>query len=128
MLLAEPNSAHYSLCKLEEQGILHSIVTQNVDGLHQKAGSRNVIDLHGRIDSVICLNCNHKKSRSHFQNELELLNPTFGSSMKIVSHSMEDAVRPDGDVDLGDLDISSVRAFVYFRSTQWNCSRMTTTF
>jgi NAD-dependent SIR2 family protein deacetylase len=53
---AEPNPAHYALALMESQGVIHQLVTQNVDTLHQRAGSRRVIDLHGRLDQVECLN------------------------------------------------------------------------
>ncbi|MBN1591714.1 MAG: NAD-dependent deacylase [Candidatus Coatesbacteria bacterium] len=54
---AEPNPAHFALAKLESRGILKSVVTQNIDGLHQKAGSREVIEFHGNASSLRCLNC-----------------------------------------------------------------------
>lgn len=77
---------------LEEIGKISCIVTQNVDNLHTKAGSRNVIELHGTAFRVMCLNCNHKIERSNFQNILKELNPLLNS------HS--DMIRPDGDVEL----------------------------
>lgn len=55
---AEPNKAHYALAKLEELGKLKAVITQNIDGLHQKAGSKNVIELHGSIMRNYCLSCN----------------------------------------------------------------------
>ncbi|HDD52586.1 MAG TPA: NAD-dependent deacylase [Thermosulfidibacter takaii] len=54
---AQPNPAHYALARLEELGILKALVTQNVDGLHQKAGSRRVIEFHGNGETLICLSC-----------------------------------------------------------------------
>lgn len=54
---AEPNKAHFSLAELEKMGVLKCVITQNVDGLHQKAGSRYVIELHGNLDHVVCLSC-----------------------------------------------------------------------
>lgn len=53
-----PNKGHYALTKLEEMGFLKAIITQNIDGLHQKAGSKNVIELHGNISEFNCINCN----------------------------------------------------------------------
>ena len=89
---ARPNEAHYSLARLECQGRIVQIVTQNVDGLHQAAGSQNVIDLHGRVDTVRCLSCGQRSSREVLQLELERRNPDFASL---------DAVEaPDGDADL----------------------------
>ena len=57
MVAAEPNRAHYALARLEEEGKLHGIVTQNIDGLHQKAGSQNVMELHGSILRNYCTQC-----------------------------------------------------------------------
>jgi len=60
---AQPNAAHRALARLEEQGRIELLVTQNVDGLHAAAGSRNVIDLHGRLDVVRCMGCAHRLPR-----------------------------------------------------------------
>lgn len=57
MMSAEPNPAHYALAELEERGILRAVVTQNIDGLHQKAGSRCVLELHGNSKTATCLSC-----------------------------------------------------------------------
>jgi NAD-dependent deacetylase len=57
MVRAEPNRAHYALVELERMGKLSSVITQNVDGLHLKAGSRNVIELHGNVREAVCLSC-----------------------------------------------------------------------
>src|SRR6478736_4764844 len=54
---AEPNDSHHALAELERMGRLSLLVTQNVDGLHHRAGSQNVIDLHGRLDEVECITC-----------------------------------------------------------------------
>jgi NAD-dependent SIR2 family protein deacetylase len=87
-----PNDAHHSLASLERRGKITRLVTQNVDGLHQAAGSRNVIDLHGRIAMVRCLGCGQRSSRDDLQTELERRNPEFARL---------DAVEaPDGDADL----------------------------
>lgn len=55
---AEPNPAHYALARLEELGKLNCIITQNIDGLHQKAGSKNVIEFHGNVREAVCIRCN----------------------------------------------------------------------
>jgi NAD-dependent SIR2 family protein deacetylase len=89
---ARPNDAHYALASIERRGGIAQLVTQNVDGLHQAAGSENVIDLHGRIDTVCCLSCERRSSREDLQLELARRNPHFASL---------DAVEaPDGDADL----------------------------
>lgn len=59
-LRAEPNPAHYALAKLEEAGILKAIITQNVDGLHQRAGSKEVIEFHGNGETLACVDCKQK--------------------------------------------------------------------
>jgi NAD-dependent SIR2 family protein deacetylase len=92
MRLARPNDAHHALATLERRGRIVQLVTQNVDGLHHAAGSENVIDLHGRIDTVRCLGCGQRTSRDELQRELERRNPSFAAL---------DAVEaPDGDADL----------------------------
>jgi NAD-dependent SIR2 family protein deacetylase len=92
---ARPNEAHVALASLEWQGRIAQLVTQNVDGLHQVAGSENVIDLHGRIDTVRCLSCRRGSSREALQVELERRNPDFASLDAIEA--------PDGDADLEDV-------------------------
>jgi NAD-dependent SIR2 family protein deacetylase len=95
MRVARPNDAHHALASLERNGRIVQLVTQNVDGLHQAAGSQNVIDLHGRIDTVRCLGCGRRSSRETLQLELERRNPDFACL---------DAVEaPDGDADLEDV-------------------------
>jgi len=74
---AEPNAAHRALAGLEELGHVCHLVTQNVDGLHQRAGSRRVTDLHGRLDRVVCLACRKIVSRSELQCRLEARNQEF---------------------------------------------------
>jgi NAD-dependent SIR2 family protein deacetylase len=92
MRCARPNNAHHSLASLERRGRIAQLVTQNVDGLHQAAGNQNVIDLHGRIDTVRCLGCERRSSREALQLDLERRNPEFAAL---------DAVEaPDGDADL----------------------------
>lgn len=89
---AQPNDAHHALASLEHRGRVSQLVTQNVDGLHQVAGSRTVIDLHGRIDNVRCLECGRRSPRQALQQELERLNPSFGA--------LDAGDAPDGDADL----------------------------
>lgn len=91
---AEPNLTHHALTTLQREGRLSGLITQNVDGLHERAGHRAVIDLHGRIDRVICLDCRAVSSRTALQHRLDDLNPGWSSQSA--------AVRPDGDVELDD--------------------------
>jgi NAD-dependent SIR2 family protein deacetylase len=90
---AKPNPAHHALSIAEQNGKLSAVITQNVDQLHQKAGSKNVIDLHGRLDQVICMNCKAVIDRREMDSFLEQLNPT-------VSRSMEVEFTPDGDAEV----------------------------
>jgi NAD-dependent SIR2 family protein deacetylase len=87
-----PNDAHRALARLECRGRVVQLVTQNVDGLHQAAGSRNVIDLHGRIDTVRCLACEQRIPRERLQDELLRRNPVFAA--------LDASEAPDGDADL----------------------------
>src|SRR5262245_44553700 len=64
---AEPSAAHHAFAAWERSGTLSHLVTQNVDGLHQRAGSRAVIDLHGRLDMVVCLGCGERTPRAVVQ-------------------------------------------------------------
>ncbi len=89
---ARPNLAHLALARLESAEFIHQMVTQNVDSLHQQAGSRRVIDLHGRLGTVVCLNCPHDVPREAFQHILAANNPTFAT--------LAATVAPDGDADL----------------------------
>lgn len=74
---SRPNAAHLALADLERAGLISAVCTQNVDALHQKAGSTTVIDLHGRLDAVECLHCDARYPRGRIQDELLSLNPSF---------------------------------------------------
>ena len=99
MAHARPGAAHRALARLEELGHVELLLTQNVDGLHQAAGSRNTIDLHGRIDTVRCLSCETRTPRAELQEELRRRNPRFAD--------LEAGVAPDGDADLEGRDFDS---------------------
>lgn len=92
---AGPNAAHAALARLEQQGRLEVLVTQNVDGLHQAAGSTQVIDLHGRLDRVKCMDCESRVSREHVQAELLRHNSSWSG--------LQGRAAPDGDADLDGL-------------------------
>jgi NAD-dependent SIR2 family protein deacetylase len=96
---ARPNEAHHALARLEADGRSKILLTQNVDGLHQAAGSRQVIDLHGRLDMVRCLGCASTTPRSTFQDQLARLNSAW--------LALDAADAPDGDADLEREDFSS---------------------
>jgi NAD-dependent SIR2 family protein deacetylase len=93
---AEPNPGHHALARLEALGAVPLLVTQNVDGLHEQAGSQSVCALHGRIADVVCLTCRHRSGRAELQERMSLLNPGFDRPRADV------VVRPDGDVELED--------------------------
>ena len=96
---ARPSAAHTALARLEQLGRVAQLVTQNVDRLHQRAGSRNVIDLHGRLDVVRCLALNHRFDRDGFQVRLRDANPDWDVSPARIA--------PDGDADLEGIDFSA---------------------
>lgn len=99
---AAPGLAHRALARLEAAGFVAGLITQNVDGLHQRAGSRRVIDLHGRLDTVTCLDCGERRSRSSVQRLLVRLNPDWsGDSCSVAAGG--DRAAPDGDVRLDNL-------------------------
>jgi NAD-dependent SIR2 family protein deacetylase len=96
---AEPNDAHRALAELEARGRSELLLTQNVDRLHQAAGSERVIDLHGRIDLVRCMDCEQRSPRVELQDELGRLNADW--------LDLDAAEAPDGDADLEGADFSS---------------------
>ena len=89
---AVPNDAHRALARLERAGRVELLVTQNVDRLHQAAGSEAVVDLHGRADVVRCMSCERRITRADFQSELLGLNPGWTL--------LGARAAPDGDADL----------------------------
>ncbi len=100
-LRARPNAAHRALASLEQAGRVHGLITQNVDGLHQQAGQTGVIDLHGRLDRVVCMSCGGKSARASVQEYLERHNPPMSAHMV--------GLAPDGDADLAADDFSHIR-------------------
>jgi NAD-dependent SIR2 family protein deacetylase len=82
------------VAELQRRGLLDGIVTQNVDGLHQAAGARDVIELHGGLDLVVCLTCGIRDTRARLDERLRIANAAF------VAHVA--AVNPDGDAELSD--------------------------
>ncbi len=92
---ARPNPGHLAVADLQQAGVIGTVITQNVDGLHGEAGSPAVIDLHGRIDRVVCLSCADVSARSALHRRLSEMNPGYGSGAAV-------ATAPDGDVDFAD--------------------------
>ena len=89
---AVPNPAHQALAALEQAGYLTCLITQNVDGLHQKAGQDRLIEIHGNIAAVVCWECGARSSRAALQQRLLDLNPQHASQVAPLA--------PDGDADL----------------------------
>jgi len=96
---ARPNAAHQAIAALEREGHISCVVTQNVDNLHRQAGSTNVIDLHGVLHSVRCLDCGVSQSRHDFQQQLRHSNPDWTAE--------EASVAPDGDATIRHADFTS---------------------
>ena len=91
---ADPNAGHRAVAALRAHGFLSGVITQNVDGLHQAAGTPDVVELHGSLDRVICLGCRRLSPRIELDRRLRAANPNFeGTATRI---------NPDGDVDLAD--------------------------
>ncbi|CAG8574860.1 2270_t:CDS:1 [Acaulospora colombiana] len=99
ILRAKPNSSHLAISKLESDGYIDRLITQNVDGLHQLAGTSNILELHGNLHEIQCLNCGHTKSRSEFQEILSELNPGWKRFLDNIDIT-ESKVNPDGDYEL----------------------------
>ncbi len=91
---ARPNAAHQALARLDAAGRVEGLITQNVDNLHRRAGSRTVIDLHGILEQVRCLDCGERSARAAYQQRLGDANPGWTATAR--------GVRPDGDTDLAD--------------------------
>jgi NAD-dependent SIR2 family protein deacetylase len=97
---AGPNDGHHAVAALQRLGLLRAVITQNVDGLHQDAGARDVLELHGNLDRVVCLNCGESARREDLDARLREANPGFD----VVAGE----IRPDGDVVLPE---DAVRGF-----------------
>ncbi len=98
---ADPGPAHRALARFESAGLLRWLITQNVDGLHQRAGHRRVTDLHGRLDVVRCLACDARTARQALQTRLLALNPDW--------EGLRGERRPDGDAELEGVDWTRFR-------------------
>ncbi len=97
---AQPNQAHQALARLEQLDRLARTVTQNVDGLHQRAGSRQVTELHGSLTTVVCLGCGASITRAVMQQQLHERNPVLAD--------LSASLAPDGDTSLHDFNESGI--------------------
>ncbi|KAF0351341.1 DHS-like NAD/FAD-binding domain-containing protein [Gigaspora margarita] len=101
MKKAKPNISHYALSNLQSNNYIQKIITQNVDEFHQKSGSKSILELHGSLSQIHCLNCGHIKQRSDYQSILSDLNPKWNDFLKNIElGKINPIVRPDGDIDL----------------------------
>ncbi len=89
---ARPNPAHAALAALERMGLLSGVITQNVDGLHHRAGNRRIVELHGSLSRVRCLHCRGIEPRVRMQERLLAMNPDFGHEQAPFA--------PDGDAEV----------------------------
>ncbi len=94
---ARPNAGHRAVAALQSGGVLDGIITQNVDGLHQAAGARDVIELHGGLDLVVCLACDRREPRTALDERLRAANHEFVAAST--------RINPDGDAELSDADL-----------------------
>jgi NAD-dependent SIR2 family protein deacetylase len=98
---ARPNAGHAAVADLQVKGLLSGLITQNVDGLHQAAGTRDVVELHGGLDRVICLGCSATTTRAQIADRLVAANPDFAARAA--------TLHPDGDAELPDSELDSFR-------------------
>ncbi len=98
---ARPNAGHRSVAAFGRHGLLSGVITQNVDGLHQAAGSAGVVELHGSLDRVVCLSCGASSPRRGLARRLEEANVGF--------EPVAAGINPDGDADLTDEQVGDFR-------------------
>ncbi|MGI8612863.1 MAG: NAD-dependent protein deacetylase [Nocardioidaceae bacterium] len=96
MASARPNAGHAALARLEALGVVRGLITQNVDGLHTRAGHRRLVDLHGRLGEVVCMSCRQVTTRTRLQSRLAAANPHLPASPVEMA--------PDGDAVLSDVE------------------------
>ncbi|EAQ32766.1 NAD-dependent protein deacetylase [Idiomarina baltica] len=89
---AQPNRAHQVIAQFQQHGFIDTVITQNVDGLHQKAGSSTVINLHGYANDIVCMTCGDRSPRFDLHQRYAELNPRFNQSVSVI--------KPDGDAKL----------------------------
>jgi len=99
---AAPNDGHRAVAALQRYGVITDIITQNVDGLQQQAGAHDVLELHGNLDHVVCMNCGERYERQTVDEWMAEANPDF-------DRSVGGPLRPDGDVLLSDDVVAQFR-------------------
>ncbi|QXJ19867.1 NAD-dependent protein deacetylase [Actinomadura graeca] len=98
---ARPNAGHRAVAELQRRGLVGGVITQNVDGLHQAAGARDVVELHGGLDRVVCLACGDRTPRGLLHRRLRDANPGW--------EGRAETVNPDGDAVLDDAAAEAFR-------------------
>lgn len=98
---ARPNAAHLAVTQLQRRGLARTVITQNVDGLHQEAGSTDVVELHGTLARVRCLRCGRRTTRDAVQAQLASRNPGY-VELAALAVAQRPVIQPDGDVALPD--------------------------
>jgi NAD-dependent SIR2 family protein deacetylase len=109
---AEPNAGHRAVAALQQAGALGPVITQNVDGLHQAAGSPAVTELHGTLADVVCLTCGDRSDRELLQARMVEANPGFDEQVRGAAPDgsrVSSQIRPDGDVVLPDAAVAGFR-------------------
>jgi NAD-dependent SIR2 family protein deacetylase len=101
---ARPNPGHRAVGALQHAGLVSGLITQNVDGLHQAAGSDNIIELHGSLSRVVCLHCGNLSDRAGLERRFEEANPGWSAHV-----SAGGVVKPDGDIDIDAADTARFR-------------------
>jgi NAD-dependent SIR2 family protein deacetylase len=94
---ARPNAGHRAVARLQELAVIDGIITQNVDGLHQAGGAHGVIELHGNLSRIVCLDCGSATSREDHSARLTAANPGFAAAVS--------RINPDGDAELDDAEL-----------------------
>jgi NAD-dependent SIR2 family protein deacetylase len=110
---AAPNDGHRSVARIQQLGLVGELVTQNVDGLHQRAGSTEVVELHGSLGQVVCLTCGDRSARPDVQERLAEANPGFADQVRGAApdgSQVSSQIRPDGDIVLADDVVETFRA------------------
>eukprot|EP00633_Aureoumbra_lagunensis_P004348 CAMPEP_0197316912 /NCGR_PEP_ID=MMETSP0891-20130614/44803_1 /TAXON_ID=44058 ORGANISM="Aureoumbra lagunensis, Strain CCMP1510" /NCGR_SAMPLE_ID=MMETSP0891 /ASSEMBLY_ACC=CAM_ASM_000534 /LENGTH=336 /DNA_ID=CAMNT_0042806623 /DNA_START=56 /DNA_END=1066 /DNA_ORIENTATION=- len=103
---SKPNAAHKAIATLQKYGKVSAVITQNVDGLHEKSYSKNIVALHGRADRNRCLTCGSTSCRASYHDKLKRIN----SHLLLKKESLQDSLRPDGDADI-ELSQAAAAAF-----------------
>jgi NAD-dependent SIR2 family protein deacetylase len=101
MSRAAPNAGHVAVAELQQRGLVRGVITQNVDGLHQAAGTREVVELHGGLTWIVCLGCGARTTRTELDGRLRGANAGWSGQVR--------GVNPDGDVELADDDVAGFR-------------------